>query len=373
METYRLKSKMVDNEREYVIQTSNDAHLSSVASLIYVNGELTETVAASHPREIESSEILSLVKLRHGEVKKEVEVLLEAYGRVLSEGNPQAMLHLAMAFFYRRFYEESSRLLRGATQIDPEFHQAFNYLCLSEIALDNPDDAIKAGTESTRLRPGFADYRNNLGEAYLQAASCRQALDEFDAATKINLYYADAYVNMTLALILNAINEQELDLAADVYSRGTDYLKRVTLIAPEYKTDQFKQGVRCFTDTDLEGAYRYIKQARDAKRERHRQEFSTFYMKYVLYPEWASETAVADRVKFLKAEIEKNPNYVDLYTELGRCYLEQAKMSWTDGLEQYRKAVSMNPSLANIDDAIRAAEYAMGEIEATLKQIASKG
>ncbi|HOP06885.1 MAG TPA: hypothetical protein PLF13_06290 [candidate division Zixibacteria bacterium] len=373
METYRLKSKLVENDREYVIQTSNDAGLSSVSSMIIINGDLAETVASPHPDDIESAEVLSLVRMKHDELKREIEVLLEAYRRILKDGNPQTMLHLAMAFYYRSFYEEACRLLRSATRIDNEFHQAFNYLCMAEIALENPREAVEAGQTACRLRPTFADYHNNLGEAYLEANACRQALTEFEEATRINLYYADAYVNTALALILNAINQDDQSLFAEVISRSTDCLNKAIVISPEYDSEQFRNGMIRLTQSDINGAYRLLRKARDDKRERHRQEFSTFYMKYVLYPEWASEGAVADRVKFLRSELEKNPNYVDLYSELGRCYLEQAKMAWRNGVEQYRKALEMNPSLTKAQISLEQATRASEQISIALKEISAKG
>lgn len=373
METYRLKSKLVENDREYVIQTSNDAGLSSVSSMIIINGDLAETIAAPHPEDIESAEVLSLVKMKHRELKREIEVLLEAYRRVLKEGNPQTMLHLAMAFYYRSFHEEACRLLRSATRVDSEFHQAFHYLCMTEMALDNPREAVNAGRKACELRPSFADYHNNLGEAYLEANACRPALEEFEKATRINLYYADAYINTALALILNAVIQDDQTLFGDVISRSTDCLNKAAVISPEYNSEQFQNGLTRLAESDINGAYRLLRKARDDKRERHRQEFSTFYMKYVLYPEWASEGAVVERVKFLRSEIEKNPNYVDLYSELGRCYLEQAKMAWRNGIEQYRKALEMNPSLTKAGSALAQAEKAAEQISEALKEIAAKG
>ena len=53
-------------------------------------------------------------------------------------------------------------------------------------------------------------------------------------------------------------------------------------------------------------------------------------------------------IAFLRGELDKNPSYVDLYSELGRCYFEQSRLSWQRGQEQYRRVVEMNPSLSKI-------------------------
>ena len=107
METYRLHSKVVENDKEFVIQTTNDAHSGTVASTVYINGVAAETLECPHPSEISPEEVLSLVKLTHDEKKKEVELLLKAYIKVISQGNPELMHHLGCAFFYKRFSDRN--------------------------------------------------------------------------------------------------------------------------------------------------------------------------------------------------------------------------------------------------------------------------
>ena len=209
METYRLKSRLVENNKEYVIQTSNDTNLSTVSSVIYINGEEAETIRCPLPMEVSSEEILSLVKLRHGEMKRELESLLEAYRRVLGGSDPQKMYHLGTAFFYKQFYLESRQLFMAATKADSQFHQAFNYLGLAESALGHHEEAVRACRIAVEKRPGYADYRNNLGEALLSTSACKPAIDEFEEAIRINLYYGDAHFNLGLALILNGLEQQD--------------------------------------------------------------------------------------------------------------------------------------------------------------------
>jgi len=52
METYRLKSRLVDHDREFVIQTANDANLGAISSEIYIDGRLAEAASQPHPPDI---------------------------------------------------------------------------------------------------------------------------------------------------------------------------------------------------------------------------------------------------------------------------------------------------------------------------------
>ena len=123
METYRLSSRLREGEREYLIQTSNDASQGSVATTVFVDGVQTEVVNCPHPTEITHDQMLSLVKLTHGEKKKELETLLKAYGQAVEKNDPELMFHLATAFFYRRFYNEAAELFGRVVSQTPDHHQ----------------------------------------------------------------------------------------------------------------------------------------------------------------------------------------------------------------------------------------------------------
>ena len=167
METYRVSSKLRENNKEYLIQTANDANLGLVATTIYVDGIPTESASCPHPGDIKPQEVMSLVNLTHGEKKKEIENLLQSYHKALQGGRPEAMCHLGTAFLYKGFYHEARDLFLAATSVDSEYHQAYNQLCVAEQVLGSIGSAIDSGKKAVALRPRYADYRNALGEAYL--------------------------------------------------------------------------------------------------------------------------------------------------------------------------------------------------------------
>jgi len=348
METYRLKSKLVENDKEYIIQTSSDSDPSRVSTVVYVNGQATELVQSPHPAEVSSEEVLSLVKVKHGEMKKEIETLLEAFRSVSKEGDPRKLYHLGMAFFYKKLYDEACDLFEKAVRFDDQMHQAYNQLGMTYLQLGRVPEAVKASSSAVAARPGFADYRNNLAEALMAGRSFKRAVIELEEAIRINLYYADAYFNLGLALLENAVGGEDTSLFDNVLTKSTDCFKRAALIQPEFECDDYQQGLAAIAESRLDEACRLLKKVRIEKKERHRRNFTQFYMRFVLYPEWVSEEAISERIAFLQAEIGRNPSYVDLYSELGRCCFERARISWQKGVEQYRRVVDMNPALTKL-------------------------
>ncbi len=369
METYRLKSKLVENDKEFVIQTFNDPNLGSILSTIYVNGQVADKVASPHPLEINPEEVLSLVKLTHQEQKKEIETLLDAYHKVLASGDAEMMFHLGTAFFYKRLYPEAQELFQAVVTMDPEHHQSYNYLGLVFLALGNIPKAIENCRTAVEKRPGYADYRNNLGEAYLADNSPAHAVRELEEATRINLYYADAYFNLGLAFLMQ-LRDSRQDRHREVLpAKASDCFTKASLIYPDYESSLFEQGMRALQSSDFQEALSVFFKVRELKKEKHRREFATFYMKFVMYPDWVSEEIIADRIRFLQAEIEKNPTYLDLHTELAQCYLEQAKFAWQKGIKQYKKTLEINPALSKSQHAVEVIEKEYENICAVLKKV----
>jgi tetratricopeptide (TPR) repeat protein len=373
MESYRVSSKVRDRNREYLIQTSSDANLGAVATSVSVNGEAKETVHCPHPDDVSPEEILSLVKMAHGEKKREIEILLEAYHRALDSGSPEMLHHLGTAFHYKGFLDEALELFSTAVRIKPDYHEALNNLGLARMAVGQIDRAVEELSRAVEQRPGFADYRNNLGEAYLANNEAKRAIGEFEQAISINMYYADAYLNLGMAQLALALSNAGRPIEPTTLARIADYFRKASLIYAGYATPQYEEGLTALSQLDLARAQAIFRRIREAKKENHRREFSSFYMKFVTFPDMVTEQVVADRIAFLKGEISKNPSYVDLHAELGHCFLEQARISWQKAVDQFRKGSEINPSLGKIRVALDVTEETYQGIALALRRISEKG
>lgn len=369
METYRLNSKLVENNKEYFIKTANDVSMGAVHSEVYIDGQIADRIIMPHPEQINSEEILTLVQSTHEERKSEVETLLKAVSFTLDSNNFDAIFHLGLAFYYKRFYLEAVDLFQKAISLNNEYHQAYNMLGQAYLNSGNIEAALGAAQKAVQFKPEFADYRNHLGEAFLANKKYREAILEFDRAININLYYGDAYFNYALTLVINALEKNDTDLFKNFIMKAKDYFTKATLINTEYKSSLYDKGLAALEAKDLKTAWDLLSEVCLNKKERDRAKSAPFYMKYALHPKWITEKAISNRISFLKKEIEKNPTYVDLYAELARCDLLMAKMYWHKGINQYKKTLELNPSLAHIYKNLETTEKLYNQISQVIGNI----
>nr|MBN2278037.1 tetratricopeptide repeat protein [candidate division Zixibacteria bacterium] len=351
MESYRLNSRIVDDKKEYLIQTMNDTSDGVIKTTLFVNGEILDAMVFPHADEIGEEEILNLVKCEHGEKKSELEYLLKSYKEVLRNGRPEMMYHLGTALYYKRMYSEARHLFQTALELKHDYHECFFFLSRTELALGHAEEAVKAGSRAVELRQNYADYRNALGEALLESSSCKRAVIEFEEAIRKNVYYADAYFNLAMTYIQNAVKKEDYHLVSDLKTKCMDMLKKAVLIYPAYESSDFDRATAALKAGDLKGAYNLLMTVRESKKEKQRLEQAVYFHRFLIYTDWLSENHIADRIAYLEREINKNPDYVDLYYELAVCHLHQARFQWQKGINNFQKALAINPDLKKANRA----------------------
>ena len=372
METFRINSKLKENEKEILIQTANNPSEGTISSSIYINGVLTELFMLPHPIEENPDKVMSLVKETHGIRKDELEALLAAYRSAMSSSDTKLICKLGQALYYKRLFAESKELLRSAVTLDPEFHAARQVLAKVELELGNIKGALEHGTQAAQQCPRYADYRNTLGEILMINNDLGKAIIEFQDAVKINLYYAEAYFNLGLAVLKNVKQNPHDHSAPNHLVRSRDAFKKAAMIDSEYAISPFDQGIKALESTQLNKALEHFEMVFRKVREKQRGDQANYFMRFVIMRDSIADETLESRIQYLEKEVAKNSSYVDLHAELAQCYLEQARKSWRKGIEQYRKTLELNPGFGSARRCLDEAERQYGELCNSLERVVSR-
>jgi len=373
METYQLKSKLVESSREYFIKTSNDTTSSAISSEVFVNGELAESVKHLHPSEFTEDDVIALLKQTHKDKKKEIESLMVAFETAMEENFPESLVQLGITFYCMQYLPEAEELFKRALNTKPDYDKAHFYLSKTYLDWGYSERAVSYAKMAVDKCPTYADYHNNFGLALLSIKENEKAIAEFEEAIKLNLYYGEAYYNMGIAWINRVISDSSIDSAANSIPIIKDCFNKAIIVISDIDKPFFEKGLEILENGGLMDAKDIFQKIQKAIAKRIRKDLSRLNMKYVLDSGLISIPILEDQIAYMEHQILKNPSYVDVYADLSQYYLEIAGLYWKKGLDQYVQTRNLNPDLEKAVFGSEQAERVHEEICNTLKILSEKG
>lgn len=368
-DTYRLNSRVTIDDKEYLIQTLNDRNRRCVTSSVFSDGELLETRDEQLESNVSPQDTLQRVKDAHEERTREIEFLVDLYKHALAEGDEEQMIHLGEALLYKRMHREAEKLFKSAVQTNPEAHQAWVNLGLVHFELRKWSEACEEFSKAVEMRPKFADYRNHLGEAYLALDSCKRAVIEFEEAVKLNVYYGEAYLNLALAYILNAIRREDFKLFSTHGERTAEMLRKSEMIMPDMIDQVYLDGKKSLERGDLEQAFQKLLSIREKRKAAKRRGFANSYLKFMLGAKQINERFLTRRIKNLKDAIAVNPHFADLHNDLAIAYTLLGSYIHQKAVEEYQKALTINPDFEKAKRNLKLSQNELKGFEVLMKAI----
>jgi tetratricopeptide (TPR) repeat protein len=244
---------------------------------------------------------------------------------------------------------------------------------MTELLLGNAERAVTAAGIAVSLSPGYADYRNNLGEALLEFESFEMAIAEFEKAIEINVYYGNSYFNLGLARLSNMIAHQSQDSVADQVTQIADLFHRSSLLETKFRSQPYEEGISFLKGGMLGKALHILKCVREEKKNSHQSGKSLFQMKFLLYPDWVSPEVIDERIECLQEDLKVNPSYIDLHVELAQCYLEQARLAWEKGIRELRTTSELNPAIESVTSSLQQADTVHDDMLGILRPLMERG
>lgn len=369
MENYRLSTRINSADREYLVQTANDAQGSKICTTIFADGVPLDSIEDPLSPNIPDHELRELVKSTHRERQDEIQHLFNRFTEVKTSEDIDQLDSFGLALAYRQMFAEAEVLLRRAVGLAPENNEVQSHLGQVLMSQERYQDAAEVFAKCVELKPKFADYRNSLGEALMALGSCKRAVIEFDEAVALNLYYGDAYYNKALAFVLNAITREDFQLFSEYNQKTMDLLERAAVIAPEYQTQEFEAGKKLLENGQLKPAYDKLVAVRENKKRKRNGNLARTYIKFLVASDRVDEKSLTQRIRTLKDEISRNPHYPDLHYELAVAYMLLGRYIHNKAITEYQEALRLNPSFERARKNLKLAENELKGFDSLVKAV----
>jgi tetratricopeptide (TPR) repeat protein len=343
---------------EYFLSTANNLYPNRITSSFFRNGALLFSHHQEYEANISSENLMARAREFHDSKREEIQALVELVDRLRETEHAETRNLLGQAFLAKGMYDEAIGEFEEAIALNSNASMFYNNLGSAFLASARYDSAIEALERAVEINPEYADYRNNLGVAYLKKRLCKKARAQFQHAIGINPNYAEAHFNMVLALVLNAATQEDPGLAVNYAERAIDILKKVKEIQLNYNDERVALGESYLNRNEPEKAYDTLAEAqRQIGKPTDMFFIIDFYLRVIHDSKKLNSTFIWNYIRQLQEVLDKHPNRPDLYNHLGVAYVIMSKFVNHKAIQQFQKALQINPSFEGAVRNKRLVEY----------------
>jgi len=337
-----LTSKLKGMGKEFFLQTSGDPQNGKGTSVLFENGNPIDLIEFRLPKD--SQQAASVIDEFHKSRFEKFVKLDELYIELIEETDASILEKLALSLIDQKLFEEAAKIFKRGVENSPQNSRLLNYLGLTYMELEDYQIAENYFIKAININPDFPDYQNNHGKALLKQGKCFKASKSFEKAIELNVYFAEAYYNLALAVVLNGIKREDYNLAQNLEDNAANLLSKAVGFDPAFKNEYLQHGLDALNSKDLDIAFIELSKGYDtAASGKFPKKTYQFHLEYLFRNDLLREETVIKHIKKLKKLLEIHANYPDLYNELGMAYTVLTQFHSDRAVEAYQKALKLNP------------------------------
>lgn len=342
-------------DRTFHIQTATNIRKGMARCEVFEQGKLITTHVINFERRKSFDEdslekrIRNIVSSLHKETIDEIDLMFQISDKVRKLKHAPSNIKLGLIFLRNNLYQDAIELFENALTIDPESGEALNNIGLANIHLGQNSKAIKFLREALNKNYKYADVYHNLGLAYLNEKQHYKALGNLQEAIRINPQYHQAHYNLALVYLESSLNDKSDELLPPPsirLERAQQQLRKLTKINLPTFDKVLLKVENALADGDLETAIQTLKSNRDKVFPPEIDSLigMDFYLKFMYGGKNLNNEMIKKFEVRLSEAIQKNGNFADLWNNLGIVHLIQCRNLFLQALNEFDKALELNPS-----------------------------
>ena len=267
---------------------------------------------------------------------------------------------MGLVFLLKNYLNEAEEQFKLA--IEGDKNQAEFYFNLGNVyfAQQVYAKAAEQYTIGIEKGPQYADIYNKLGVVLGIQGKYRLAIEKFREAVQINKKYHEAYFNLGLALLESTerdLRDSQLPAPSDRLSEAAKRFRKAMQLSKIYNRDHMKQGLRFIEERNSAKAYKEFLLARgDVQLKQAHNYENEFYLQFLFGSHKEEATLVNDFIIEIKELIKKYPEFADLRNNLGIAYLIQGRNLLYQAVEEFQRALKINPKFQKAKKNLRLVE-----------------
>ena len=360
MNTVGLNETLSIGQRTFYFETDYLAEEGQIVARAYEGGMLLVTETKPAREGISEYERQQDVKDFHREIVRSFERLFYIQRKVWMKKHAPSYNKLGAVFLKKNLFDDAIRNFQEALAIDDNLSEARRNLAVAFIKSQRFDEALGALDRALRENAHFPDLLNLKGMALLGKKNFMDSIQAFEQALRENENYGLAHLNLGLAYLTSLVEAKIHPQLRPPEERKRKCLKHLAQAKSVLSESQRRELTHVLEE--IENAE--TSEALDNLLEIHKEVAfplngileHEFYLNYMFGGQNKDELAIERYIEGLKAEIAEHPRYPDLHNHLGVAYLIQCRNLFLRALDEFRRAIRLNPHFARAQKNLKLAE-----------------
>jgi tetratricopeptide (TPR) repeat protein len=347
--------------RKFHFQTATSSSKGKIRCEMYENGRILATSEVDFERRRGKAQrtvedrLKNIVESLHHEMISEIDTLFKIAEKVKKLKHAPSNCKIGILFLQNNLIEDAIKQFEIAIDNDPNYFEAYKYLSQTYIRNGNPEKALALLQDGMERDAHFTDMHNNYGLALMMTEQYDDALEEFKKALKLNRQYLEAHYNIAILYLRSTYNGK----TEKIYSPPSIRIQRALEHLEKIHGKKIKIFDMVFEKVRKNLSKENIEQSIQMLEENRYKVFpndtsslisTNFYLKFMYGGKGLDSETIKRYEHRIQIAIEGNPDYADLWNNIGVIHLIQCRNLFLQALTEFNRALEINP---DFDKAIK--------------------
>ncbi len=340
--------------RKFHFQTETSSQKGKIRCEIFEDGRILSSTEVdfdrrkgSHAEAIEDR-LRQVVESLHDEMISEVELLFKISEKVARLKHSPSNVKVGIMFLQNNMIEDGIKQFKKAIEFDPNYAAAYNNLGMTYIRIGEHKEAIKTYESIINRNGQFTDMFNNYGLALLMDGRIADSQEQFKYALRLNRNYLEAHYNMALMYLKSVVssNEQLKTPPRSVrVQRAFEHFEKIrehNIKVFNVIYDKLKKNLN---SNRIRESIQILEENRSKVFPSNISNLisTNFYLKFMYGGKGLDNETIKRFEHRLNFALEDNPDYADIWNNLGVIHLIQCRNMFLQALNEFNRALELNP------------------------------
>ena len=336
-------------KRKLHVQTVYESEKKKAVASIFDGGVLIDKRETSFKDISPESDLEKEVKQFHNVVISDLEMLFFVSEKVENSKQAASIKRLGSLFLEKGFFDEAIDRFQAALKLDSEIENGHFLLGQALYRANRFEEAQEELQKAVEITPQYPDVLNLYGKTQWKLGFYPQAIAQLNAALEINPDYHQAHYTLGLVLLKsNAEVPSHTDLKPPIerIKDAENHFRKALSLSTDYNRKLMENGfeqlkLKDEANTGIEEFEKAYEPAHTVSKSLVAD--SEFYLKF-MFASLDKENKTLDHyIRTIERSVEQYPDYADLHKSLGTVYLIRSWHFFVSAVEEYRRAIDINP------------------------------